>query len=82
MSMTATVEKIASEVKALPRKEYDEFLTWLADFELDSSDDWEKEIKRDSKPGGALQTVLDRVREDIAKGRTKPLNEFLNDSFV
>ncbi len=81
MSMTATVEKIASDVKALPpKKEYDEFLAWLAEFELDSSDDWDKEIIRDSKPGGALQTVLDRVRGDIARGRTKPLDEFLNDS--
>ncbi len=80
MNMTAAVEKIASDVKALPKQEYDEFLAWLADFELDSLDDWDKEIERDSRPGGALQSVLDRVRGDIARGRTKPLYEFLNDS--
>jgi hypothetical protein len=76
--MTANVQQIAEQVKALPEKELEEFLSWLADYEVEHSDDWDKEMSRDTQPGGRLQPVLDRVREDIAKGRTKPLDEVLD----
>ncbi len=76
--MTANVEQIAEQVKALPEKELDEFLSWLADFEIKHADQWDQEISRDSQPGGRLQPVLERVREDIAKGRIKPLDEVLD----
>ena len=78
--MTAKVEKIAEQVKALPEDEREEFLSWLVDFEIEHSDDWDKEIARDSQPGGRLERVLRRVRKDIAEGRTKPLNEILDNS--
>jgi hypothetical protein len=76
--MTANVEQIAAQVKALAEKDLDEFLLWLAEYELEHADQWDREIARDSQPGGRLQGVLDRVREDIAKGRTKPLDEVLD----
>jgi len=76
--MTTNVEHIAEQIKALPERELDEFLTWLADYEAGHDDNWDKEIARDSQPGGRLQPLLDRVREDIAKGRIKPLDEVLN----
>ncbi len=79
-AMTAKVEKIAEQVKALPEKELDEFLSWLADYEAGHADEWDKEMARDSEPGGRLQGVLDRVRKDIAEGRTKPLDEVLDNS--
>jgi hypothetical protein len=78
--MTVTVAKIADEVKALPEKELDEFLSWLADYELAHPDHWDKEIEHDSQPGGRLDAVLDRVRGDIAAGRTKPLDEVIDNS--
>ncbi len=78
--MTTKVEKIAEEVRALPQDEREEFLSWLADFELEHSDDWDAEIARDSQPGGRLEHVLKRVRRDIAEGRTKPLDEILDNS--
>ena len=78
--MTARVKKIAEQVMALPKDEREEFLAWLADFEAGQSDDWDKEISRDSQPGGRLETVLDRVRKHIAEGRTKPLDEVLDNS--
>ena len=78
--MTTKVEKIAEQVKALHEHEREEFLSWLADFEIEHSDDWDKEITRDSQPGGRLERVLGRVRKDIAEGRTKPLNEVLDNS--
>jgi hypothetical protein len=76
--MNAAVKKIADEVKSLPRAELDEFLAWLADYELQQSDEWDKQIERDSQPGGRLQTMIDRARQDIAAGRTKPLDEVLD----
>ncbi len=78
--MTATVERIANEVKALPKKDLDDFLSWLADYELAHPDSWDREIERDSQPGGQLEAMLTRVRNDIAAGRTKPLDEILNHS--
>ncbi len=76
--MTTVVEKIAGEVRALPEEELDEFLSWLADYELAHPDRWDVEIERDSHPGGRLESVLTRVRGDIAAGKTKPLDEVLN----
>ena len=78
--MTATVEKIADKVIALPEKELDEFLSWLSDYELAHPDRWDAEIERDSLPGGRLNAVISRVRNDIAAGRTKPLDEVINNS--
>ena len=76
--MTTTVEKIAGEVQALREQELDEFLSWLADYELAHPNRWDREIERDSQPGGRLDAVLQRVRGDIAAGRTKPLDEVIN----
>lgn len=78
--MTETVERIAHEVKALPENELDEFLSWLADYELAHPDRWDKELERDSQPGDRLDAVLRRVRGDISAGRTKSLNEVINNS--
>ncbi len=71
--MTRTVEKIAAEVSSLPEDELEELLAWLAEFESQRMDSWDKAIAADSKPGGRLQGLLDRARADIAAGRTKPL---------
>lgn len=76
--MTVTVEKIANEVKLLQKIDLDEFLIWLSDYELKRFDEWDEEIQRDSQLGGRLQFVLDRVRDDISAGRTKPLDEIIN----
>ena len=78
--MTATVQSIAEQVKALPEGELDEFLSWLADYELANPDEWDQQIRRDSQPGGRLGTILQRVRHDIAAGRTKPLDEVIDNS--
>jgi len=78
--MRATVKKIAEQVKSLPENELDEFLSWLAEYEMGHLDEWDKEIERDSKNGGALSPVLKRVRADIASGRTKPLDKVIDNS--
>ena len=77
-SMTTRVEQIAEQVKSLPLSEREELLAWLADFELGQVDAWDEEMARDSQPGGRMQRVIDRVRRDIAQGRTKPLGEVID----
>jgi hypothetical protein len=78
--MATRVEEIAEQVKALPDDEREELLSWLADFEIGHSDDWDKELARDSQPGGRLERFLERARKDIAEGGTKPLDEILDNS--
>ena len=75
--MTANVQKIVDQVKALAEEERDEFLAWLAEYELQHADEWDEQIARDSQPGRRLERVLQRVRNDITEGRTKPLDELL-----
>ncbi len=78
--MTTIVEQIVGQVKSLSAKELDELLSWLADYELEHLDEWDKEFERDSQDGGSLSSVLDRVRADIASGRTRPLDDFIDNS--
>jgi hypothetical protein len=78
--MKTAVRKIAEQVKALPESELDEFLSWLAEYEAGHPDKWDKEIERDSQNGGPLSPMLNRVRKDIASGRTKPLDEVIDNS--
>ena len=78
--MRATIQKIAEEIQALPEADFAELLSWLADYELAHPDRWDQEIARDCEPGGRLDALLKRVRGDIAGGRTKPLDEVINDS--
>lgn len=78
--MTTNVEKIVEQVKALPEKELDEFLSWLAEYELQHEDEWDEQIAKDSRPGGRLEAVLDRARKDIVEGRVEPLDEIIDNS--
>ena len=78
--MTAIVQRITEEVSHLQGEEFEEFLAWLADFEISHINEWDQQIEQDSQPGGKLNRFLDKVRKDIAAGNTKGLNEFLNNS--
>jgi hypothetical protein len=78
--MKASVKKLTEQVKVLPEGELDEFLSWLEEYEMGHLDEWDKEIERDSQNGGSLSSVLNRVRTDIASGKTKPLDEVLDNS--
>jgi hypothetical protein len=77
--MTNRVLEIADQIMALPEKEFDELLSWLADYQMEF-DEWDEEMARDSQPGGKLDSFLKRARNDIAAGRTKPLDEVIRDS--
>jgi len=76
--MTNRVAQIAEQVKSLPLSEREELFDWLADLALGQLDGWDEEITRDAQLGGRMERVLDRVRRDIAAGRTKPLGEVID----
>ena len=78
--MNDLVERIAEEVKLLDRNQMEKFLSWLSEYELSTMDEWDQKIAEDSHSGGRLSGILDRVRSDIAANRTKPLDQFLNNS--
>ena len=78
--MSSTVQKLADEVRALPSEQLEEFLAWLAEFESGRMDDWDKQLARDSAPDGRLQGLLKEAGQDIAAGRTKPLDEVIDHS--
>ena len=65
--MKAAVKKIAEQVNPLPESELDEFLSWLAEYEMGHSDEWDKEIERDFRNGGPLSPVLKRVRHSSGR---------------
>jgi len=43
-------------------------------------DAWDREIELDSRPGGRLEAVMQRARRDIAEGRTRSLDDVLDNS--
>jgi hypothetical protein len=65
-------------VKSLLLSEREKLLARRADFQLGQVDASDEEIASDSLPGGRMQRVLDRVRRNIAEGRTKPLGEVIH----
>jgi len=78
--MNDLVERIAEEVKLLDRNQMEKFLSWLSEYELSTMDEWDQKIARDSYSKGRLSSVLERVRRDIAAGRTKPLDQFFDNA--
>ncbi len=78
--MTTNLQMLSDQVRALSEDQREEFLSWLVDFELEHIDEWDRQIALDSQSGGLLEGMLRRVRKDIAAGRTKPLDEILDDS--
>lgn len=69
--MTSNVQKIAEQVRELDDDEFDDFLAWLSDYESEHWNEWDREIERDSQPGGRLDSVIKRACEDIA-AKCKP----------
>ena len=72
-----SVAEIISAVKNLSEQEKGEFLERLA--EIDFDDAWDHQIEADVK-AGRLGDLIAQAEADIAAGRTKPLEEFIDQS--
>jgi hypothetical protein len=73
----STVSEIIEAVKSLDAEEKGEFLTRLS--EVDFDDAWDRQIATDAQ-SGRLDHLWQQALEDIQPGRTKPLDEVLNDA--
>ena len=73
----STVTEIIEAVKSLDVEEKGEFLARLS--EVDFEDAWDRQIAADAQ-AGRLDQLWQLALEDIQAGRTKPLDEVLNDA--
>ena len=64
-----SVQEIETAAKELPTDELDGLVTRLFDF---FNERWDKQIEADAK-AGRLDNLLNEAREEIRRGRTKPL---------
>ncbi len=65
-----TVEAIKDAIAGLPEDERCSLALWL---NATGYDAWDRKIVADFSSGGRGQTLLDRVRREIAEGRSVPL---------
>ena len=72
----STVTEIIEAVKNLPEAEKGEFFQRLK--EIDFEDEWDRQIETDAN-AGRLDHLWQQAVSDIKAGRTKPLDEILND---
>ena len=70
----STVVEIIDAVKKLNSKQKSEFLAKLA--KIDFDDAWDKQIEADAK-AGRLDFLWEEAKEDMKKGRNRPLDEVL-----
>jgi hypothetical protein len=72
-----SVAELIDAVKELSEEQKGEFLERLV--EIDFDDAWDRQIEADAK-AGRLDALWQQALEDIEAGRTKPLDEVLNNS--
>jgi hypothetical protein len=70
----SSVTEIIEAVKQLSEKEKGVFLEQLATVDFD--DAWDRQIEADAK-AGQLDFLWEEAKQDIAAGRTRPLDELL-----
>lgn len=69
-----SVAEIQAEIEKLSRAEQRELAGWFAQVQADA---WDGQIEEDVK-AGRLDHLLAQAEADIAAGRTKPLDEVLD----
>jgi len=67
-----TLSEIQQAIESLPEEEQSTLAEWLA--ERDRAH-WDAELQRDFSRGGAGMKLLDHVKEQVRKGRSRPFSE-------
>jgi hypothetical protein len=70
----STVPEIIDAVKRLDEEQKNQFLAKLA--EIDFDDAWDRQMAEDAK-AGRLDFLWEEAKDEIAKGKTRPLDELL-----
>ena len=69
-----TVQEIETAIQKLKPQEIHEVADWLQELREEL---WDKQIDADAK-AGRLDKLMEEALEDYRAGRTKPLDEILN----
>jgi hypothetical protein len=64
--------EIQHAIEALPAEQQASLADWLAERDRRQ---WDLELEDDFSPGGAGMALLDRVREQVGRGESKPMTE-------
>ncbi len=70
----STVQEIETAIQKLKPQEIHEVADWLQELREEL---WDKQIEADAK-AGRLDKLMEEAREDYRAGRTKPLDEILD----
>jgi hypothetical protein len=70
----STVQEIETAIQKLKPQEIHEVADWLQELREEL---WDKQIDADAK-AGRLDKLMEEALEDYRAGRTKPLDEILN----
>jgi hypothetical protein len=73
-----SIAEIEQAITKLSRREFAELEQW---FDAQRNREWDRQLEADSA-SGALDFLLKEVDEDIAQGKTRPLDELLDDGQV
>lgn len=71
-----TLEEIEAAIAKLPKEEFGKLSAWIVE---QYQTDWDREIEEDSE-SGALDFLIQEVSDDIAQGKTRPIDEVCRDS--
>jgi hypothetical protein len=67
-----SVDAIKDAIAALPFEERHALAVWLNELDYDA---WDKQMVGDFSPGGRGMDLVDKVKREIADGKTAPLQE-------
>jgi hypothetical protein len=74
----STVQEIEVAIESLPRRD---FLDLVNRLRGRHADEWDRQIEDDAK-AGRLDPLWEEARREIAEGKTRPLDEILDDQSV
>ena len=72
----SSVAEIEQAIVKLPRADFAQLARW---FDEQRNLEWDRQIEEDSK-SGALNFLLDELKQDIAAGQTRPTDELCDNS--
>jgi len=64
-----SVEELETAIVNLPPDQFAKLATWFAEYEAEQ---WDRQIEADQR-AGRLDSAIQRARDHIAAGRSKPL---------
>jgi hypothetical protein len=66
------IEAIKEAIAKLPRNERVSLASWL---NIQTMDDWDKQMEKDLSPGGRGEWLMDEVESDLSEGNPESLEE-------